>query len=823
MSEPLGEEPSSSLSADIVDADLGQTSDKDGVVYDFYKKPLFSYLNSFLSYHPHKPEIFENRNNWNFDLIYKRKDGTGRNWISYNSATSSIYCWICIAFGNDKDCPFVLGTRPSVKHVYDRINKHEASQLHQNCSDAYFIRSQNQDISGFYFSKARAEHLKVVEKNRAILCRVVEIIKTIGKRGIAFRGNSEAEVAFSLENETLDHGNFLELLLLLSKFDPLLKNHIDQAIDISKKMHSLPSSTRGRGNITTFLSKTTVTKIIEVIGQLIKKKLSEEIQKSILFSIQVDTTQDINVVDQCSVVIRYISEYSVNEKLFAVINSTSSKGKNLHSMISDLLKDRHIEIKNCVGNSTDGAANMQGQYNGFTSWLSKDAPAQIHVWCYAHVLNLVIIDTSNKTLAAVNLFGLLNKCAVFFHESHKRMQVWTDIVKNKNRIINVIGETRWWSKDKALNKVFSDETTYVQLCETLYSMAHSQEFNSDVRFNANTFLDGFLKFENIVTGMMFITIFKKTTPLSLYLQTKGLDLLQSFKMVENTTSSLKSISRNFEEVFAKAQFFAKSANRYFDEKGLPFAAEIEFANKRVQKRKTFHGESIDNFQPTAKFKYCVEVYNITLDTIINSLESRFIKHRQFYLDFECFHPSTFPEIDKLPENALDDISHKLQQYNSNISKNALRNQLADFASKWDRFKISLADEYKTGQINNDEEAEGDRNGEMLTCDKSCKNCILCCYRFLVRYNMFATVYPDLAFAYKYLLTLSISQVACERSFSKLKFILNRLRSSLTQEHLEAFMLMSSENEILFNLKNEEIIDNFALTSKNLTNLLTIPK
>ena len=68
--------------------------------------------------------------------------------------------------------------------------------------------------------------------------------------------------------------------------------------------------------------------------------------------------------------------------------------------------------------------------------------------------------------------------------------------------------------------------------------------------------------------------------------------------------------------------------------------------------------------------------------------------------------------------------------------------------------------------------------------------------------MFATVYPDLVFAYKYLLTLSVSQVLCERSFSKLKFILNRLRSSLNQEHLEAFMLMSSEIiKLKNNLKN----------------------
>jgi hypothetical protein len=36
------------------------------------------------------------------------------------------------------------------------------------------------------------------------------------------------------------------------------------------------------------------------------------------------------------------------------------------------------------------------------------------------------------------------------------------------------------------------------------------------------------------------------------------------------------------------------------------------------------------------------------------------------------------------------------------------------------------------------------------------------------------------------------QVSCERSFLKLKILKNALRNSLTQEHLECFMLMAYE-------------------------------
>jgi len=70
-------------------------------------------------------------------------------------------------------------------------------------------------------------------------------------------------------------------------------------------------------------------------------------------------------------------------------------------------------------------------------------------------------------------------------------------------------------------------------------------------------------------------------------------------------------------------------------------------------------------------------------------------------------------------------------------------------------------------------------------------------------------------AYKFILSLSSSQVTCERSFSILKYILNRLRNSLGQPNLEAFMLMSCEKDVLVELNNDDIINNFAQVSENL--------
>ena len=55
----------------------------------------------------------------------------------------------------------------------------------------------------------------------------------------------------------------------------------------------------------------------------------------------------------------------------------------------------------------------------------------------------------------------------------------------------------------------------------------------------------------------------------------------------------------------------------------------------------------------------------------------------------------------------------------------------------------------------------------------------------------------------------ITNCSGERSFSKLKFIKNRLRTSMTQERLCHLTLMSIESDILDELDLSDIVDDFA--------------
>ena len=149
----------------------------------------------------------------------------------------------------------------------------------------------------------------------------------------------------------------------------------------------------------------------------------------------------------------------------------------------------------------------------------------------------------------------------------------------------------------------------------------------------------------------------------------------------------------------------------------------------------------------------------------------------------------------------------------------LQSELKSLARQWDRLKSSVFDEYTTKTTEpGPEDAEDEAEIVYKKCS-SCKDCPICCYRVLKQYNLLTDAYHIIGLAYRFLLTLSVTQVACERSFSTLKYIKNRLRSSLSQQHLEAFMLMATQTDVLQMLDSEKIIDGVAEKSELLQKLL----
>lgn len=183
---------------------------------------------------------------------------------------------------------------------------------------------KNADVPSLLEDKQMSIHREQVRKKREVMERVVEIIRVIGKRGLSYRADKN-EAAYSLKEKAVDHGNFLELILLLKRYDVPLQEHVDHCIQKSEHQHE--TGGRGRGALLTLLSKTTVNKIIELISGLIQQSIAGEVSKAGMFSIQLGTTQDISSKEQGALVLRYVTDL-VHEKLIAVVHCDLGIGIN---------------------------------------------------------------------------------------------------------------------------------------------------------------------------------------------------------------------------------------------------------------------------------------------------------------------------------------------------------------------------------------------------------------------------------------------------------------------------------------------------------------
>ncbi len=209
----------------------------------------------------------------------------------------------------------------------------------------------------------------------------------------------------------------------------------------------------------------------------------------------------------------------------------------------------------------------------------------------------------------------------------------------------------------------------------------------------------------------------------------------------------------------------------------------------------------------------------TLDSMVENRKVRFLKHKQLYQDFACFDPRRFPELRKqgVPVDALEKISEILRD---RVKKEALLSQLDSFMETFPRLVSSLSEEFETKTISEEDEDANEATIE-TQITRRCRSCFTCAYQVLYNHSLNSTAYSELYIVYHFLLTLAVTQVECERSFSKLKLIKTRLRATLTQENLECFMLMGLESEILNRIPLGKVVDSLAPTSSKLKRLLSM--
>ena len=139
--------------------------------------------------------------------------------------------------------------------------------------------------------------------------------------------------------------------------------------------------------------------ILNIISDIVKDNIVKEVKDAGIFSVQMDSIQDISAHNQCAIVLRHVVGDKAKERLARQVNANNSSGKCLHTLLRNSLVEIDLTLEQCTGDSFDGAANMSGIYSDLKAIMKAARPSHVRTWCHAYVLNLVISDASNVCVA----------------------------------------------------------------------------------------------------------------------------------------------------------------------------------------------------------------------------------------------------------------------------------------------------------------------------------------------------------------------------------------------------------------------------------------
>jgi hypothetical protein len=159
-------------------------------------------------------------------------------------------------------------------------------------------------------------------------------------------------------------GMFLPVINLLSKYDPVLQNLLENR---TKKS-------------VTYLSPNIQNEVINLLANSVQQELVNKIKFKFILSIIIDSTQDISKVDQLSLIFRYVeivhsnnvvTEIIINESFLGFVPVENQSADTISNKIISSLNNLNISINKLCGQGYDGAANMSGIYNGVQEKISK--------------------------------------------------------------------------------------------------------------------------------------------------------------------------------------------------------------------------------------------------------------------------------------------------------------------------------------------------------------------------------------------------------------------------------------------------------------------
>ncbi|KAI5741180.1 hypothetical protein M8J76_011212 [Diaphorina citri] len=395
-------------------------------------------------------------------------------WLCGSAVKNKMYCWPCLLFANTKNSWSNLH-----QGVDDILNFSNMRQRHCKTKDHIFalgqlVKCKNQRIETHLSVASSMEiekHNALVKENRHVLARLIDCVCFLGKQELAFRGHHEGA-------DSLNRGNYVELLEHMAKTDEILARHLH-----------------------TSTSPDIQNDLISAVSLAVINEIKEETKSSNFVAIILDKTTDVSHTSQLSTILRYVAQNEVVERFIRFENvSVDRTAQALFNHIERILNEFELQTK-LICQTYDGAAVMSGEHDQLQKLLQEKYPTAMFVHCYAHELNLVLQQSVNNITACKVFYSTCSGFAAFFSRAASRSVALTNYANKKFPTIG----TRWVYNARLI-KVLEEQ--HVELKALLEDMSNSTILDRETSATAK----GFLNFISEQEFRFLLRIFAQIMP-----------------------------------------------------------------------------------------------------------------------------------------------------------------------------------------------------------------------------------------------------------------------------------------------------------------------
>lgn len=331
---------------------------------------------------------------------------------------------------------------------------------------------------------------------------------------------------------------------------------------------------------------------------------------------------------------------------------------------------------------------------------------------------------------------------------------------NANKRIETLkslSNTRWAAHADTTQALCGN---YANIQDSLKSIADDINQNVPTRNEARSIYKKMDKLEIAFLSKLWHCILQCFESASVALQAVNLDLCNAVDLVRSLRGYIASLHDQFDTFETQAKTMSPTVSQVYKED-----------TQRQRKRKVFLGESTTpDVGLSAREKFSATVFLVVMDRVLAVIDCRF----ESYNDLN----NTFGILNNIPSLSVQDLCKRASDLQSRYSADLE----LDFVEEIVHFR-----EFVSGK------------------DNSFATELLC---FLREKNL-QVIFPNVSIALRLYLILPVTNTSGERSFSKLKLVKNRLRSTVGQDRLNHLTLMSLESDLVQKLDFSDLIKDFA--------------